>query len=253
VKFTAVNNYFDKIYVITLKRATDRHLHVQQHLQGLDYALWYGADKMELDIDQLIKDGLYSPALSKKHHDQKKQMHPGEIGCALSHFAIYQDVVDHQYKKVLILEDDAVVDEQQFFLFEEMASELPQNWQLWYLGFNKNEKSPAMAPFKEPFYHACYALGIKRTYNHQVIGNRYARPYAQHLLRAGFHDCTHAYAITTSAAAVLLKMQTPLQYLADNLLAFAAASGQLQAFASWPRLINQPFQNGQSIISYLYE
>jgi glycosyl transferase, family 25 len=251
MNYSVINSYFDKIYVITLRRATERHVQLQQHLQGLNYTLWYGTDMQDIDVAALEKSGSYSLSLSRKHHVMKKEMKPGEIGCALSHLMIYQDVLKNQYSRVLILEDDAVIDIMQIHLFENMVQELPPNWQLWYLGFNKNEKPPAIATLKKAFYHVCYALGIKRTFNHTAIRHLYPRPYSAHLMAAGFHDCTHAYAITASAAAVLLHMQTPLQYVADNLLAFAATEKKLNAFVSWPRLINQPFQLGDGNNSYV--
>ena len=169
--FEPLNNYFDKIYVITLKRATDRHLHIQQELDGLKYSIFYGADKMDLDLEELALQNEYDPERAVKQNIMHKRMTAGEVGCSLSHKKIYEDVINQQYKKVLILEDDVVIDRQNIMLFDSISSELPDNWQLWYLGHPKNVRPPANAFAKKLFYHFCYSLGIKRTLNHTVINN----------------------------------------------------------------------------------
>ena len=45
IMFEPLNNYFDKIYVITLQRAADRQLMLKQELDGLHYTFMYGMDK----------------------------------------------------------------------------------------------------------------------------------------------------------------------------------------------------------------
>ena len=252
--FEPINNFFDKIYVITLKRATERHLHIQQELEGLQYSLFYGADKNELDLEELALQNQYDPKLAIKKNIMHKRMTAGEVGCSLSHKMIYEEVIKHNYNKVLILEDDVVIDRKNIMLFDSISKELPGNWQLWYLGYTKNETPPANAVTKKLFYHFCYSLGIKRTLNHTVINHLYPAPYTAHLQRAGFHDCTHAYAITNDAARILLKQQTPVQYTADNLLAFTCANYLLRAFISTPALINQQFQvSDNPTISYVQQ
>jgi glycosyl transferase family 25 len=62
------------------------------------------------------------------------------------------------------------------------------------------------------------------------------------LSKAGFHDCTHAYAITNEAAKILLHQQTPISSTADNLLAFAITNQLLNGYISQPKLINQQYQ-----------
>jgi glycosyl transferase, family 25 len=232
--FESLNLFFDKIYVLTLHRATD------------------SADKKELDIAGLIKEGKYNPILAKKQHLMHKEMTDGEIGCALSHKMMYEDVIKNNFRRVLILEDDVVIDEKNIHLFSTMQAELPVNWQLWYLGFAKNQQPPVNATFKKIFYHLLYALRLKTTMNHTMINNLYPSAFSAHLSRAGFHDCTHAYAITLEAAKILLHEQTPIAYTADNLLAFTNTHQKLQAFISKPTLINQQYQVMQGpTLSYL--
>jgi len=62
-------------------------------------------------------------------------------------------------------------------------------------------------------------------------------PYSNHLKKAGFHDFAHAYAITRSAAEKLLKMQTPIQYIADNLLDHAITRNIVNGYIVYPAAI----------------
>ena len=125
--FEPLNNFFDKIYVITLQRATDRHLHIQQELEGLQYSLFYGADKNELDLEQLALQNQYDSKLAIKKNIMHKRMTAGEVGCSLSHKMIYEEVIKQQYNKVLILEDDVVIDKKNIILFDAISRELPDN------------------------------------------------------------------------------------------------------------------------------
>ncbi len=242
IMFEPLNNYFDKIYVITLQRAADRQLMLKQELDGLHYTFMYGMDKNNLCYEDLLQKNSYDPVLAKQHHLVGKEMRVAEIACSISHRMVYEDVVKNKYNKVLILEDDVVVDRNNIWLFDEISKELPTDWGLWYLGFDKNEQPPANAFFKKLFYHLLFAMGIKRKFNHTVISHLYPQPFTAHLKKAGFHDCAHAYAITGETARLFLNMQMPLSYIADHLLAYAASSELVKAFVTLPKLINQQYQ-----------
>ena len=240
--FEPLNNYFDKIYVITLQRATDRQLQLRKELEGLNYTFMFGVDKMNINKEELICNNSFNPALAMQHHIMNKEMNLGEIGCAFSHRLVYQDVVKNNYNRVLILEDDVVIDQKTLPLFPAITKELPADWGLWYLGFAKSEQPPATAFFKKLFYHLLFAAGIKKKFNYTVINNLYPQSFSTHLKIAGFHDCAHAYAITGKTAVLFLEMQTPLGYIADHLLAYSATNQLVKAFITLPKLINQQYQ-----------
>ena len=72
-----------------------------------------------------------------------------------------------------------------------------------------------------------------------MVGNLLPRPFSKHLRRAGFHDCTHAYAITLAAAEKLMNAQTPVVYRADDLLSALTMKGELKAFVTDPKFFGQ--------------
>ena len=247
--FEPLNNYFDKIYVITLQRATDRHLQLQQELQGLNYTLMYGVDKLNINKAELIQNKRYDAALAVQHHIMSKEMSPGEMGCAFSHRMVYEDVVKNGYKRVLILEDDVVIDRKKITLFDAIINELPPDWGLWYLGFDKNEQPPANTFFKKLFYHLLFATGIKNKFNHTIIGNLYPKPFSKYLQIAGFHNCTHAYAVAIEGAKKLVAAQTPVVYRADDLLSSTIMKGELTAFVTVPKFFDQEIFHNAAIAS----
>ena len=250
--FEAFNDFFDKVYVITLHRAVERQQLIEQELKGLNYTFMFGADKNELDIETLKKSGQFDILLAKKHHTAGKIMLPGQLACSISHRMVYEDVIRNNYGKVLILEDDIVVDKRNLLSFKETVKELPADWGLWYLGFDKNENAPANSALKKVFYHFLYSIGLKPNYNHTVINNLYPKGFSTHLKVAGFHDCAHAYAITKNTAGILLKMQTPVSYIADHLLAYAVTNALFKSFISVPTLINQQYQvSAKPVQSYI--
>src|SRR5215204_784503 len=108
--WTLLNEYYDKTYVISVKSAEHRRARFIERFTGLNYSFFFGADKNNISINELIDKNIYSEALAKKHHRYTKAMMPGEIACALSHRMIYEDMLQNNYSPVLILEDDALPD-----------------------------------------------------------------------------------------------------------------------------------------------
>src|ERR1700712_6113363 len=101
-----LENYFDKILVITLGRATERQEQVRKNLSGLAFEFFYGTDKQNLNWEQIKEDKIYDEDKAKKLHRYGKGMILGHLACALSHRSVYEYVLEMGYKRVLIFEDD---------------------------------------------------------------------------------------------------------------------------------------------------
>jgi len=145
-----------------------------------------------------------------------RRMTPGEVGCALSHVKLWRRLVearDEARDAMLILEDDAVFygnkpgkrcskgknGPRRNFLeaFSSLWTVLPTDWDILYLGLSwRGERTPA------------------------TPSSTAVTPIDVHVFRPtyGFH--THAYALTKSAAEILLQngpVCGPLDvWLADN-------------------------------------
>lgn len=248
---TFLNNYFDHIYILSLKRATDRHEHFKNELNGLDYNVYYGQDKNDYDVEALKSSRIYNEAQARNNHRLGRPMSLGQICCSWSHRLIYEDILKNNFDRVLILEDDVVIDKENALLLPDVFAELPPNWELLYLGFSKKENIPVHAWPKKLFYHFLRAFnGIKLT--HKAISNLYPVKVSQHIYKSGYHDCTHAYALTASAAKKLIDIQTPISFIADHLLAYAVTNEIIHAYITLPKIINQINQvSTESSFSYV--
>ena len=239
--FSQLNQFFDHIYVLTLHRATDRHQHIEKELSGLHYSFFFGKDKKTFDSNELKEKKIYDEQLAMQHDRYSRPMQSGPIGCSWSHRLIYEDMLYHQFKQVLILEDDVVVDEKTIDLWPVMINELPNNWSLFYLGFEGNEHVPTMSRVKQLYYHLLSSCKLIK-YSHDTIRNLYPTKISPHVYTTGWHNCTHAYALKSEAARTLIDLQTPISFVADNLLAHAATNQQVKSYTLLPKLINQQYQ-----------
>lgn len=247
-----LKQYFDKVLVVTIPRLTMRHQAIQQNLLGLDFEFFYGADKMEIDFEKAKTDGTYDEASAKKLQRQGKALNHGELACSLTHRLVYAAMIKNSWKRVLILEDDAIPLLATINQLPETLQELPANWELVYLGYLKHERVTMGLKVKQFLYKIASALGIM-TWSYKMVSNLLPKPYSKHLRKAGFHDCTHAYAVTQQAAAKLLNAQTPVVYRADDLLSSTIMKGELNAFVTEPKFFDQEIFRNASISSEIKE
>jgi hypothetical protein len=118
-------------------------------------------------------------------------------------------------------------------------------------GWDKNGSNGWSTGFKQLIYHIQHGIG-KLKWDHSIINNLYARPFSPHLKKAGFHDYTYAYSITLNGAEKLLRMQTPIQYIADNLLAHAATKAVVNGYITWPQVfLHDSLPDGTARESYI--
>ena len=247
-----LQQYFDKILVVSVPRFTDRHQSLKQNLDGLEYEFFYGTDKEQLDIETAKSDGTYDEQRAKKLQRQGKALNLGELACSLSHRQVYAAMIKYNWQKVLVLEDDVLPLTKDLNQLAEAIEELPHNWELLYLGYLKHEKITNGLKAKQFFYKILSAAGFM-TWSYKMVSNLLPKPYSVHLKNAGFHDCTHAYAITLAGAQKLLAAQTPVVYRADDLLSATIMKGELNAFVTEPKFFDQQIFQNPSIASEVKE
>ena len=242
----SLQQYFDKILVVSVPRFTDRHEKVKQQLQGLSFEFFWGADKLQLDPETVKTNGTYDEPRARQLQRQGKVLNLGEVACSLSHRNLYATMVEQQWKKILILEDDVLPLADNMAHLPEALQELPPDWELVYLGYLKHEHVTAGLRAKQFFYKILSALGLMN-WSFKMVSNLLPKPWSKHLKKAGFHDCTHAYAITLQAAKKLLVAQTPVVYRADDLLSATIMKGELKAFVTEPKFFDQEIFHNAAI------
>lgn len=130
-------------FCITLERRADRWRRFQDQsgLDHLEVKRFLGVDGKTIDV---INDDRISTLTKRNITINARRSHEeldsvGGVGCALSHIAVWQWMVDNNQEVCLIFEDDAVVPPD----FVERANKCieksnilkdPKKWDLWMLG-----------------------------------------------------------------------------------------------------------------------
>ena len=242
--FKELNNFFDCIYLITLKRSVDRHRLINDRLEGLDYEIFWGVDGESLNLSHLQDSNLYSADLAKKKSSSNSPLTRGEIGCALSHRKIYEDILSNNYEKALILEDDLVVNEKASSTISKALEELPDNWELLYLGYLENADGITLSKrVLITFLIPLVNLFKKNKYDPERLRRKFYRPYSENIEISGKHSGSHAYGVSKEGAKKLLEFQTPVIQASDNAKGEMCIDGSLNAY----RLKTQAFYQNREL------
>jgi hypothetical protein len=201
----------EAVYIINLAASRERWRDMQPVLDVIGYPTRIRFDAIDgaalsaRDISALQAQGRLSVAT--EGFDQGCMA--GEIGCALSHLGVLEDIVSRGFEAALILEDDIVLDglEQQWpARFRRAAADLPADWELWYL-------------------YRCFDIEHRA----ERITPRTVIPWTP---QGGA-----AYAVTLGGARKLLKALTPVSSAVDRVYAQQVQSREIRAFAASPLLI----------------
>lgn len=219
--FEILNDFFDHIYVVSLKRSEERHVLLKENLSGLKYEIYWGVDGKNLDQKKLESENIYHSGLTqllrKKDGVNPKDMSLPKIGCALTKAKIYKDIVRNNYEKALILEDDILFDTSKNDYVSQALQELPDNWDLLYFGYWGNTKP---IPFNQKIKNGILSYLSKYLirYSSSDIKKRYPRHYSDHLDKSGNHFGNHSYALSLGGAKKILKYALPITHHGDTML-----------------------------------
>jgi len=129
---------FDEIFMVNLERRQDRHDRMMYNFDnlGISYKLVPAVDGRKMDETFLAEKGITMlPQFSEPFHG--RALTYGEIGCFLSHYQLWQRMVDENLETVLILEDDIKFEPYFVEKLEYLKKELVQlgnSWDLVYIG-----------------------------------------------------------------------------------------------------------------------
>jgi glycosyl transferase family 25 len=245
-----LQQYFDKVLVLTVPRFKERQEKVKQRLAGISFEFFYGVDKNDLTEEIISHRYTYDKKNSLSVRQYFPPLNTGEIACSLSHRTIYQAMIDNNWNRILILEDDVVPDFNSLSTLFSIIKELPPDWELFYLGYLKNEKPTMCLKLKQVWYKVMWLFGFSKL-SYRQISNIAPKPFRPSLMKAGFHDCTHAYAISQKGAKKLLKEQTPVKHRADSLLTALVLDGAINAYATRQFFFNQEIFTNSADKSYV--
>ncbi|CAD5229225.1 unnamed protein product [Bursaphelenchus okinawaensis] len=169
---------FDKIYVINLKRRPERKKRIQKSLAmlGIEHDVFEAVDGMSLD-EGTMKHVTILPGYLDPFH--KRPLKKGEIGCFLSHYRIWKDIVDNGYERVIVFEDDIKFSENATTILREFMEDIIKRqteWDFVYLGRKKNDAK------NQEYYVPGHRYLSTVTYSYWTLGYALSRSGAQKLL-----------------------------------------------------------------------
>ncbi|KAM3968461.1 chromosome associated protein D3 [Aphomia sociella] len=126
----------NEVYMINLERRTERRELMEMSFRelGIDAKLFKAIDGMKLDLNDLRE---YSITLMPNYEDpyHKRPMKAGEVGCFLSHYYIWKEIVEQHHDVTLVLEDDIHFVPYFRHKFLRLLNEIKDlNWDLVYIG-----------------------------------------------------------------------------------------------------------------------
>ena len=221
---------FDHIYVISLERRQARRkrsVSVFNEL-GIDVDIINAFDGRKLNESYILAHNI---SMLPRYRDSilERTLTYGEVGCFLSHYAIWKDIIRNGYRRAIIFEDDAHPPLDFEVNLSEAVEELDRlhpDWDMLYL------------------YRESHFLKPGEDTSEPVAGS-------ERLMRPGFSYSSMAYALSGPGARKLVE-EKPLQKMlpVDELLpimfgqhpnkkwsAQFSGSGSLKAFAVQPKIV----------------
>ena len=247
-----INNFFDKIFVITIGRNKSRWPLIDQQLQGCDFRYFQGIDASGMDFDAL--KNRYADII--EIDDNLKHWSVGQIGCWLSHLTLLKKIVDEKINFTLILEDDLIFESSNLQKNYKAFQTIPYNkFDIFYMGYA--ETCSVNRKYKSPFLRNLFRLYyIFKNINRVPTFDMYKRTFLTKLKcfpkavnndidKAGYSYGTHAYAVTLAGAQKILELFQKIKIPIDRAYSEAVVTGRLNGLA----LNKQIFFQNQSLIS----
>lgn len=128
-----INEIFDGVYVVSFE-GSSRLKTLSDRLNGIDYKVFYGVHKDDIDVDRLDKEGYTGHGIASKYST-------GSLACCFSHFYLYKYLKENNLNNILILEDDVIVIDSALENLYKSYEVLPENWDLFYLGMSNHNRN----------------------------------------------------------------------------------------------------------------
>ncbi len=228
-----ISRHFGAVFVISKKGDHPRKRTIEKALSqcGITHEFLDATMGNELRAEEIA--AVYDEQAALHHKTISRKLHVSNIGCCLSHRRAYAEVQRRGLPSALILEDDAEPIPEQLVHLEQCISELPADWDLLYLGIRGHRRAPFTFWLKLYLLLPLARLLLPSKYrlSHAETSRLYLRPYSNWLDRAGYHQGTHAYAVSRKGADILYAHGERISAPADATIGTLIIEGKLNAFA----------------------
>ena len=243
-----LNEYYDKIFVISIQSNLSRREKVKDNLKGLNYEIYMGVEGKYLlkeEVEEKYNDEKARIIFEKycKYSfdlDINRSFTLGEIGCTLSHMNIFNEMVSKGYERVLILEDDAKLMFEYEDIIGEILNEIPEDCDLFYWGYRWNDSESKLSRIKRLFINTPINwFKSKFGFKNNNINERFPKPFKKYVWKAGYHCGGHGYAVTLQGAKKIIEINTPIIMMPDQLFAMCTQENKLNSYVAVPLVIRE--------------
>lgn len=216
-----INKIVDKVYVINLEKDKERLEFISTQLKALNIEF----QRFEAVDGSSIKNDLrLTTHCSSNCPDGLK-------GCAISHRTLWETMIENDYKNILILEDDAILNSNIDSELQLSWNTVPNDFDILYLG--------------STFY-----CGDTSLYNQCVtkLTNRKIQQVSDNILKTEGCGGLYGYIISQKGAKNLIK--EPINFHVDDFIGDQVKKHDLNAYAFHPVLLEA--NNKKSNLSQYY-
>lgn len=217
-----------KVFVINLERSKERKKAMQNLMDShaIPFEFIDAVDGTLLP-DEFMEEVYKRTKWYQEDWGEGTKMKRGEVGVAMSHFKIYEKIIEENIDVAIVLEDDIEMDERfrSFFRDEQKLRKLMQPFDLLLLGYCSNDNN-----FRRPAtcsYHGrinlgkVFRAGIPMNWNWSTIG----------------------YVVTNNGARLLAKKQEMIPCLTADILTgnspqYGVKLGVIREQLVWPGELN---------------
>jgi len=138
-----VNLFFDKVYVLSLSKDTEKRKTIGKALnkQNIEFEFFEAIDGNSSRFDREWEVYFSTPLMDKTEFikGRKHIQSRGAWGCLYSHSSLIRKVLSEQIERVLILEDDCILALSFREQFDRFTQLLPNDWKLLLLGASQQQ------------------------------------------------------------------------------------------------------------------
>jgi len=245
--YSDLNKLIDKIYVLTIERNSDRHQNVNTILENINFEYWYGLDAKENFAGKKyvseIDESFFSQNNIDKNHVSRLTM--GQFGAYFSIKNIIDNVVECDYDKVMIFEDDMMpLNNNWRNILQNAILELPEDWDILLVGYIFDGSLYKYSYNRKlRFMVKAYNL-IKSILKKKNIIPRLPVKFSNHLDVSGYSMGGHAYCLSKKGAKLLSSYLSPMRDSGDVLISHLIVEKKIKAFSVYPCLFLQDMKFG---------
>lgn len=210
----------DKIYVAHYSRLKERKKNLEKQLKIYNLeCLWIEQEPSDTFTKNKYSSNDWDEKFKKMNqlsYPKKRQLRKAEISLEFKHIKIYQDIVNNNIDTALILEDDAIFEEDFLKKFNFNINATPKDWDFIFIGSGCN-------------------LRIDKEVLNSNIAYKKEHPASK---------CTDSYIIKKEAAAKILETIFPFTFPIDFELNYQMFIHDMNVYWWEPPIVYQGSQNG---------